>query len=73
MVGRYCVTITWQQTFKGSLVQIMVEGVLLHVTVERRHLGMYCSETVSAHSGKARRFILCEKSMNESVAMLPQV
>jgi len=30
-----CVTITWQQIFKGSA---MVVGVLPHVTVERRHL-----------------------------------
>ena len=38
IVGLYCVTITWQQILKGSL-QVTVEGVLLHVTVERRHLG----------------------------------
>ena len=37
IVGRNCVTITWQQIFKGSL-QIMVEGVLRHVTVERSNL-----------------------------------
>jgi len=34
------------------------------VTVERRRLG---------YSGIARNFVLCEKSMAESVAILPQV
>jgi len=37
-VGLYCVTITWQQIFKGSL-QVMVVGVLPHMKVELRHLG----------------------------------
>jgi len=37
-VDLYCFTITWQQIFKGSL-QVTVEGVLLHVTVQCRHLG----------------------------------
>jgi len=37
-VGLYCVTIIWQQIYKGSL-YIAVAGVLLHETVERRHLG----------------------------------
>jgi len=37
-VRLYCVTIAWSQIFKGSL-QVTVVGVLLHVTVERRHLG----------------------------------
>jgi len=37
-VGLYCVTITWQQICKGSL-YIVVAGVLLHETAERRHLG----------------------------------
>jgi len=37
IVGRYSVTMAWQQIFKGSL-QIMVEGVLRHVTVERSNL-----------------------------------
>jgi len=36
MVGLYCVTITWQQIFKGPL-QIMA-GALPHVAAERRHL-----------------------------------
>jgi len=44
-----------------------------HVTVERRHLGMYCRETVSADREKARSFILFEKSMNKSVTTLLQV
>jgi len=38
IAGLYCITITWQHIFKGSL-QVTIEGVLLHVTVERRHLG----------------------------------
>jgi len=42
----------------------MVEGVLPHVSVDGNHL---------AYSGVACNFILCEKSMGESVAMLPQV
>ena len=50
-VGLYCVKITWQQIFKGSL-KIVVKGVLRHVTVERSHL---------VYSGIARNFILCEK------------
>jgi len=37
-VGLYCVTITWQQICKGSL-YITVAGILLHETVESRHLG----------------------------------
>jgi len=39
IVGLYCVTIAWQQILKGSL-QVTVEDVSPHVTVERRHLGM---------------------------------
>jgi len=35
IVTLYCITITWLQIFKGS---VTVEGVLPHVTVERRHL-----------------------------------
>jgi len=37
IVGLYCVTITWQQIFKDSVL-IIEEGVYPHVTVERRHL-----------------------------------
>jgi len=40
----------------------MAEGVLSHVSVERRHPGVWCSETLTADSGKPRRFILCEKT-----------
>jgi len=36
----------------------MVIGVLPRATIERRHLGRYCSETVTADSGKAGRFIV---------------
>jgi len=36
-VSSYCITITWLQIFKG-LLQATI-GILLHVTVERRHLG----------------------------------
>jgi len=60
IVGLYCVTIIWQQIFKGSL-QVTIEGVFLHVTVERSHLGGLFSEIVTADSGKARSFNLCEK------------
>ena len=35
IVTLYCVTVTWQQIFKGS---VTVVGVLPHVAVERRHL-----------------------------------
>jgi len=35
--------------------------------------GRKCNETVTPDSGIARSFILCEKSVGESVAMLPQV
>jgi len=74
MVGLYCVTITWQQIFKRSLQKMVEEKAFLpHVTVERRHLGGYRSETVTADCGKARSLILCEKSMGESVAILPKV
>jgi len=37
-VGISCIKITWQQIFKCSL-HVTVAGDLLHVTVERRHLG----------------------------------
>jgi len=37
------------------------EGVLPHVAVEHRHLGGNCCEAVTADSGKARSFILCEE------------
>jgi len=51
-VGLYCITITWQQIFKCSL-QVTVESVLLHVTVEKYTSGQaYCSERVTADSGK---------------------
>ena len=34
----------------------MVVAVLRHVTVERRHFGMQCSETATANSSKPCRF-----------------
>jgi len=37
-VGLCRVTITWLQIFK-VLLQVTVAGVLLHVAVERKHLG----------------------------------
>jgi len=37
IVGLYYVTITWQQILKASL-QMIVEGVLPHMTVESRRL-----------------------------------
>jgi len=39
----------------------MVEGVFAHVT-ERKHLGMYCRETVSADSGKAHSLYCVKKA-----------
>jgi len=68
----FCVTITRQQIFKGSF-QVTEESVLPRVTVEPKDLGRWFSEKVTADSGKARCFVLCEKSMGESVAMIPQV
>ena len=38
IVGLYCVAISWQQICKDSRC-ITVAGVLLHETVERKHLG----------------------------------
>jgi len=35
----------------------MVVGVVSRVTIEGRHLGRKCSETVTADIGKARGFI----------------
>jgi len=55
----YCITITWQQIFKGSL-QVTAVGVLPLVTVERGHLGKKCSETVTTDSVKPRSFMLFE-------------
>jgi len=61
-VGLYCVTITWQQIFKGSL-YITVEGVLLHETVEGRlHiLAGNAARQWHADTGKPRTFIPYEK------------
>jgi len=57
----YCVTITWQQIFKGSL-QVKAESILPHVTIEK-HISwqVYCSEKVTVDSRKPRIFILCKK------------
>ena len=58
-IGVYCVTIPWQQI--KSSPHVTVADVLPHVTVERRHLGRWCSETVT--DGLLivpRTFILCE-------------
>ena len=54
------VTTIWQPIFKVHFM-LLVVGVLPHVTVECRHLGRWCSESVTAGSGKPRIFILCEK------------
>jgi len=35
----------------------VVAGILPNVTIERRHFGRKCSETVTADSVKLRRFI----------------
>jgi len=50
-VGLYCAKIIWQQIFKSSL-EVKAVGVLLHVSVERRHLRWKCIKTVTADSGK---------------------
>jgi len=42
-----CITITWQQIFKGSL-QVAGSSVLPHVTVESRHLGRYMQLVTAA-------------------------
>ena len=60
IAGLYCVTITWQQIYKGSL-YITMPGVLLHETVERRRLGSNAARQWHADCGKPRIFILCEK------------
>jgi len=60
-VSLYCVTITWPQTFKGSLeVAVVLADVLSHVIIERTHLDRQCSKTVTVENGKLRCFILCE-------------
>ena len=63
MVGLYCVTVTWQQIFKGSL-----------KTNGRKRFAACCcwtrtscqvgwrSETVTADSGNARSFVLLKKA-----------
>jgi len=62
-VGLYCVTTTWQQIFIGSL-QVTVESVLPHVTVEKHTFWqVYCSERVTADSG-SNAFLYCVKSTN---------
>jgi len=59
-VGLYCVTTTWQQIFIGSL-QVTIESVLPHVTVEKHTFWqVYCSERVTVDSGKQRIIILCK-------------
>jgi len=50
LLGLYCVMIKWQQIFKCSP-QVTILGVLLHVTLECRHLGRLCNDTVTADSG----------------------
>jgi len=52
--GLYCITITWQQIFKGSF-QVAAIGILPPATVKPRLLGKYCSETVAAGSSKPNR------------------
>ena len=71
LASRLVITITRQQILESSL-QATVAGVLPHVTVERRHLGRYWSETVAVDSSKSRSFILRERSMSEKEAVLRQ-
>jgi len=47
----FCAKITWQQILKSSL-EVTAVGVLLHVSVERRHLHRKCIKTVTVDSGK---------------------
>jgi len=44
----------------------------LHVTAEHSHLGKWCSETVTADSGKPRIVICVKRSMSKSAAVFPQ-
>jgi len=75
IVGLCCVTITWQQIFNG-LLQVTAEGVLPHVTVERRHLGWQVMQrdTDSDFLIEERHVVsyCVKKSTGESVVMLPQ-
>jgi len=55
------------------LFQVTVSGVFLHVTVECRRLGRYCSEAVTTDSGKTCVAILrVDKSMSEKDTLLRQ-
>jgi len=54
-VGLDCTKIIWQQIFKSSL-EVTAVGVLLHVSVERRHLRRKCIKTVTVDSGKTFQF-----------------
>jgi len=56
IIGVCCVTITWQQIFEYVL-EVTGVGVLPHITIERRHPGRHCFETVTADNGKPSRFI----------------
>jgi len=54
-----------------SSLEVTVVGVLLHVSVECRHLGSKYSEIATADSGNYPADC-AKRSMNESVAMLSQ-
>jgi len=65
-----CVKIIWQQIFKGSL-QIMVEGVLQHVTAKRIKLA--CNAARRCLLADRHVVLQCEKSIGNPVAMLLQI
>jgi len=60
-----------QQIVKGSL-QVTVEGILRHVTVERRHLGGNLARQWLLTAERHVVLYCVKKSMGESVAILPQ-
>jgi len=72
IVDLHCITITWQQIFKG-LLQVTIIGILPHVTVERDILAGNASRQQLLIAVRHVSFILCEKSMSESAVMLAQV
>jgi len=46
----------------------------LHVTVEHRHLGRQCRETMTVDSDKPHIVLYClERSISKSITVLPQI
>ena len=72
-VGLYGVTITWQRIFK-YLRQVPAVGVLLHVTVERRHLWAVARNAARQWLLMAVSHVVIrcvKRSMSEKEALLP--